>query len=285
MSTAQVTLPTQPFEVKHGVRADLRELWQYRSLVWQLFTSGLQTERTGTVFGFLWWLLDPIFLMFVYLFLFDIVWHRSEPDFPLYILVSLICWEFFLKSVERSIAMTIGAADSMKQVRYPKSVIPIAVTFTEYTHLLFGMLVAVVVAKIGFGIEPTPKLLLLIPLSIVQLMFTLGFAFLLSGTNFFFRDVSHLLRYFMRAWYLLSPGLFTLARIPPAYRGVYQLDPFAPFFESYHVLVMPFLGDLPALGGPPDWALFYVVALSVVTLVGSYALYVRLSPNFVKLVD
>lgn len=279
MSTADVAFPQELHGGKGSIRGDLRDLRRYRSLVWHLFSSGLQTERTGSIFGFVWWLLDPILLMFVYLFLFDFVFHRSEPDFPVYILVSLVSWEFFQKSLDRSISTTISASESMRQVRFPKSVIPISTTLTQFTHLLFGLAVSVVVARIGWGVHPSLLGVLgLLPLAILQGIFTLGLAFLLSGLNFFFRDVQHLLRYVLRTWYLTSPGLWTLTRIPPAYRGVFQLNPFAPFFESYHALVLH-------TAGPPLWALGYVTGLSVFLLVGSYALYARLSPHFVKLVD
>lgn len=278
MTTADVAFPPE-LPVQGTVRGDLRELHRYRSLVWQLFTSGLQTERTGSIFGFVWWLLDPILLMLVYLFLFDFVFHRSEPNFPIYILVSLVSWEFFQKSLDRSIGTTIASSESMKRVRFPKSVIPISITLTQFTHFLFGLVVSVAVGWIGWGIVPRPLSLLgLIPLAIVQGMFTLGLAFLLSGLNFFFRDVQHLLRYVMRTWYLTSPGLWNLSRIPAPYRGVFQLNPFAPFFETFHALILH-------LAMPPVWALIYVSCLSAFLLVGSYALYVRLSPNFVKLVD
>jgi ABC-type polysaccharide/polyol phosphate export permease len=278
MTTAGVSLPIQEFQRKPRMRSDLRDLRRYRSLIWQLVSSGLQTERTGTVFGFVWWLLDPILLMFVYYFLFSVVFHRNEPYYPIYILISLVAWEFFLKSVERSIGTMIGSAELRRQVRFPKSVIPISTTLTEFSHLLFGLVVSIFVAWIGWGVEPTWRLVGLIPLAVVQGIFTLGFALLMSGANFFFRDIQHLLRYVMRAWYLTSPGLFSLSRIPEQWQNIYQLNPYAPFFETYHSLIL-------GTAMPPTWALVYVVALSISLLVGSYALFVRWSPKFVRLVD
>jgi ABC-type polysaccharide/polyol phosphate export permease len=276
---AELTLaPVKRPRRRRLIRTDFANIKRYRSLVWYQFTSGLATENTGTFFGFLWWLLDPLLLMCVYWFLFGVVFHRLEPYFPIYILISLVSWEFFMKSVERSMTTTLGLARSMRQVKFPKSVVPISTSLTEFVHFAFGLLVSIVLAAVIYGVYPTGRLAGLLALMLVQAAFTLGMAFALTTANFFFRDVSHAMRYVFRAWYLLSPGIYALSRIPEQWRNLYQLNPFAPFFETYHAILLgqPF---------PPTWALVYVTALSFGLLVFGYVVYLRAEPSFVKLSD
>jgi lipopolysaccharide transport system permease protein len=257
------------------VVGDVKRLWAYRNLVRYLVSSGLATENTGTFFGLIWWLLDPLLLMLVYWFLFGVVFHRQEPYFPIYILISLISWEFFAKSVQRSMSETLERSRSMRQVAFPKSAIPVSITIAELAHLVVGIAISVFAALAAYGIVPTAALLGLIPLVAVQLMFTLGAAFIFTATNFFFRDTSHLLRYLFRAWYLLSPGIYALSRIPEQWQNIYSLNPFAGFFETFHALIL----HQPM---PETWVIWYTIGLSVLTFVFGYALFVWVEPHFVK---
>lgn len=261
---------------KATVRHDVRRIYEYKSLVRYLVVSGLRTENTGTVFGLLWWILDPVLLMLVYWFLFGVIFHRTEPYFPLFVLISLVSWEFFSKTVMKSMAVTLSRARSMRQVNFPRSVIPIAVSLSEFVHFLSGMLFAVILAAAIYDLHPAGLLVMVIPIGLLQLSFGLGFAYLVSALNFFFRDVSNLLRYLFRAWYLLSPGIYSITRISPKYRGIYGLNPFAEFFRSYHAAILH--EQWPSL-----LSLAYVAGLSLATLGLTYSFYVRVSPHFVKL--
>lgn len=259
-----------------SVRQDLRRIYEYRSLIRYLVASGLRTENTGTVFGLLWWILDPVLLMLVYWFLFGVIFHRTEPYFPLFVLISLVSWEFFSKTVMKSMAMTLSGARSMRQVNFPRSVIPIAVSLSEFVHFLSGMVLSAILAAAVYGLHPAGLLVLVIPIGLVQLCFGLGFAYLVSALNFFFRDVSNLLRYVFRAWYLLSPGIYSITRISPHYRGVYGINPFAEYFRSYHAAILH--EQLPSF-----LELAYATGLSLAVLWLAYSFYVRVSPHFVKL--
>ncbi len=258
-----------------SIRADLRRLRRYRSLLRYLVETALRTERTGSVFGFVWWILDPLLLMLVYWFLFGVVFQRSEPAFPIFILVSLVSWEFFVSATQASMSVTLSQERAMAQVSFPRSVIPISLTVAECTHLVAGLAFAVLAAWAAYGIAPSLALLGVLPLALLQALFTLGAAFLLAAANFFFRDVSHLMQYFFRIWYFLSPGLYALTRIPAHYRRLYQLNPFATFFGGYHAFILH--RTTPGAG----W-FAYTTAFSLVLLLGSYSLFVRVSPRFAK---
>jgi lipopolysaccharide transport system permease protein len=255
---------------------ELRELSRYRSLFRHLVWSSLRTENAGTVFGFLWWILDPLLLMLTYYVLVAVVFDRGGPDFLIFLLTGIVAWQLFSKASQRAVANTIKKERSIQQVDFPKSVLPLASVAGETIKFGFAFLVLLVVA-IPFGILPSAYALLAVPIVAIQLVFTLGVAFFLSALNFFLRDTTKLLDYTFRIWFFLSPTLYAVSAVPERFRSIYELNPFATLLPAFRAVVMEHtFPDLAALG--------YVAAVSAVALVGGFLFFVRAQPWFAKLV-
>lgn len=256
--------------------SELRALARYRSLLRYLVSSSLRTENANTVLGFLWWVLDPLLTAAIYVVLIGVILGQTTPDFPIFVLTAIISWELFSKGTNKSVGATLRRERSMRQIAFPKSVLPLSVVCAEAFHFLFGLAVLLAVA-IPFGILPHPIVLLALAIAAVQLVFTLGVAYFLSALNIFFRDTTKFLSYLFRMGFFLSPALYPVDRVPERFRDVYELNPFVTFFESYRSVVMhhsvPDLGALGILSG-----------VSVLLLVCGYLFFVRLQPWFAKLV-
>ncbi len=273
-----VDIPAAPRRsLLRDVRDDLRAIRRYRSLLRYLVSSSLRTEQANTVLSFFWWILDPLLLASVYLLLVGVLLGRGGPDFPIFLLTAIVAWEFFSKATQSAVKRTVGRERSMRQIAFPKTVLPLSTVLVAAIHFAFGFLVLLVVA-IPFGIYPTsPVLLLAIPIAIVQLVFTLGLALFLSALNIFLRDTERLMRYILRFWFYLSPALYPVSVVPERFRDIYELNPFATFFPAYRDVVMKHaLPDFGALG--------VLTLVSIGVLVLGYLFFVRLQPWFAKLV-
>jgi ABC-2 type transport system permease protein len=125
-------------------------------------------------------------------------------------------------------------------------------------------------------------MLLLIPvIAVVQFAFTLAVSIALSSLNVFYRDVGNLARHFLRLWFYLSPGLYSIDLLKEAGRDypellqIVLLNPFAVLFEAYR--------DVIYVGRAPDWlglAILLVVSLGFVAL--ATLLFKRVEPAFAK---
>jgi ABC-type polysaccharide/polyol phosphate export permease len=254
--------------------SELRSIRGYRDLLRYIVGASLRTENTGTVFGFLWWLIDPILLMLVYIILVQVVFNAGEPDYPIFIITAIIAWEYFNDGTRQGMATTLGRQRSMRQVAFPRAILPLAATTGAFVHFLMAIPI-VIVSAIFFGISPAPASLLVLPLGVIQFVFTLGMSYLLSSINVIFRDTRHLVDYGFRVWFFLSPALYTVDRIPARYRHVFQLNPFAQFFTGYRAAVI----DHRMLSAG---SLAYVSAVSIGMLVLGYLVFVKLEPLFAK---
>jgi ABC-type polysaccharide/polyol phosphate export permease len=257
----------------HRAAAELRALIRNRELIRYLVRSDLRARTTGRIFGFLWWLLDPLLLMVTYLLLVVVIFHRGGHAYPVYIFTSIIAFRFLTTSVQGAMARTLGA-QGMKQVLFPRSVFPLAATIGEVFHYAFGVAILLVFA-IPFGILPKPVDFFIILVVAVQFLFLLGLAFALSALNVFVRDIQNVMTYVFRMMFYASPALLSLDNVSPAYRKYFMLNPMSPLFLSYHDIV-----SYQRL--PHFFALGVLSSVSAVLLVFGYLLFVKLEPQFSK---
>jgi ABC-type polysaccharide/polyol phosphate export permease len=263
-----------PASLLREASRQLRSLARFRSLVRYLVSSSLKTQNTGTVFGHVWWVLDPLLLMAVYVLVVDVMLNRGGPDYPVFVFTAVLAWKWFSSSVQQAIAMTVGKESLMRRVAFPRAVLPISSVVAGAIHFVFGLGVLILFA-IAFGIYPHPALALLPFIALVQLALILGVALFLSALNIFLRDVGHLTTYFFRLGFYLSPSLYAASQVPEQYRAIYDLNPFATLFPAYRSVIMEHAApDVAPLAG--------LAAVSVVVLILGYAFFTRREPLFTK---
>lgn len=264
----------RPPSLRKRVGRDLRKLYAYRHLIQYLVSASLSTENVGTYFGFVWWLLDPIIMAALYVLLIDVFLGRGIPHMPIYVMIALLSFEFTAKSVRNAMAQTLMKERAMRQLAFPRSVIPIAATIGESFHFLIAMILLVPIGA-ALGVEPTAWSLLIFPIAAVQFVMTLALAFFFSAANMFFRDVDHLSTYLFRLWFYLSPCFYLVSVVPEQYQKLYSLNPFVTFFGSYRAVIM--------YASAPAWKhLAALLVGSILLLIATYSHFVGVASKFAR---
>jgi lipopolysaccharide transport system permease protein len=272
--TTTVPPPRRGPSLLRAARSDLRTLKRYGPLVRALTRSSLRTENVGTILGSLWWLLHPLLLVLAYYILIHVMLRVHIPYFPIYILSSVLVWKFFQAGIRNAVWVTLSKESQMRQIAFPKIVLPVSTLLAESARLGVGLIV-VVVAATGWGLYPDAKTPLLLIVFAVQFVFTLALAIFLSALNFFFRDVGNIIDYTFPIWFYLSPGLYTLASVPQKYMTVYLLNPYSTILPAYHnVLIDHVLPNFARLG--------VLFGISSVLLTFAYLFFVRVQSSFAK---
>jgi ABC-type polysaccharide/polyol phosphate export permease len=264
-----------------------REIWWRRRLIGYLARADLKKKGADTLFGNLWWIIDPLLQMAVYVVLVDFIFHKSQADYPLFIFCAILPWKWFTSSVNDASSAVVGQGQLIKQIQFPKIVLPMASTAAAVVGFAFG-LIPLFAIMLLYPHRLSPYLALIPVIAAVQFLFTLGIAFFVAGVNVFFRDLGNVLRHFLRLWFYLSPGLYSLDTFDssPAFRdhptllNVVHANPFATLFESYRAVIYgePF-------GGPhmPDWIALGTLALGSLVLIAIGAIvFKRLEPMYAK---
>jgi lipopolysaccharide transport system permease protein len=257
------------------IAENLRDLLRFRSLVRYMVRASLKTQNTGTLFGHVWWLIDPFLLVGVYVLVVHVILHRGGEDYPVFVSAAVLPWKWFSSAIQQSIGVTVGKESLMKRVAFPRAVLPISSVLAGTVHFGFGLIVLLAFA-IPFGISPHPIVLLVVAVVLIQFVLTLGIALFASALNIFFRDVGHAMTYLLRVGFYVSPGLYAVSQVPSDYRGIYHLNPFATIFPAYRSLLMEHTF-------PPVVPLALVGVASFVVLVAGYVFFLRAEPMFTKL--
>jgi ABC-type polysaccharide/polyol phosphate export permease len=259
----------------------VRDIWGRRHLIRYLVGADLKKHGADTLFGNIWWVLDPLLQMLVYVILVTIIFNSKTPDAPLFIFGAILPWKWFASSIGDAIASVSGQDQLIKQVKFPKLVLPVAADIAGIFQFGFGLIPLAFLLVIAYPHRLSPFVLLIPAVAIVQFLFTLGVSFVFAASNVFFRDVSNVTRHLLRLWFYLSPALYSEQTISSLLNNhhiigtVLHLNPFFAILESYR--------DVIYNGRPPDWTgLGLVVAESLVLLVIATWFFKRLEPAFAK---
>ena len=283
------------------VTTAFRETMSRRRLIRYLVSADIKKKGTDTLLGNLWWLLDPLIAMAVYVFVMEVIFQRSLPDFPLFLLAAVIPFKWFTQSISDAVGSVVRNEKLIKQVQFPKIVLPIAGSASEVISFAFGMVLLLGLAAIlAGGAHLTIQVLWIPVIAAVQLVLILGLSFFVAAFTVFYRDVGIVIGHLMRLLFFMSPILWTFDAA--AGRGeqiakavghtgytLLSYNPVAVLITQYRHVVYGqvtkledgTLGWLPPTG-PDLYALGVLLVISLVLLVFGTIFFKRLEPAFAK---
>jgi ABC-type polysaccharide/polyol phosphate export permease len=270
------------------IREGLSELLGRRRLTRYLVGADIKRTHSDTVLGQLWWVIDPLLQMGVYIILVTIIFQRPTEDYPLFIFAAILPWKWFTTTLNDATLSVTGRQGLIRQIQFPKIVLPSSAVIAGTWSFLFG-LIALGIVFLFYHDRLTIWVLLIPVIAAVQFLFTLGFGILLSSLNAFFRDIQNVLRHALRLWFYLSPALYPLSAVADGHPTVYailRLNPFAVLFDAYRSVIW---GSEPAAGvylppGPPDWlGLVVLTGFSGLLLLFGILVFKRAEPAFARI--
>lgn len=222
----------------HRLNTVLSDLWRFRAFLKYETAAKLKVRHKRTYLGYIWWLLEPLLFLGVYFFLIQVVFKRGGDNYLAFLFCALLPWRWFSSTILECSTSLMGKAALIKQVYFPKLVVPMSVVLTHLANFGFGLIILALL--LAFHRVPVGYNLLFFPLVVVtQLAFGLGVGLILADINVYLKDIGELLRGgLLQLWFFASPGLYPVERVPESIRFYYQLNPFAVFMTSYRDTLM-----------------------------------------------
>jgi ABC-type polysaccharide/polyol phosphate export permease len=272
--------------VRPGPIGLVREGWHdalsRRRLVGYLVRASLKKKGADTLLGNVWWVVDPLLQMVVYVILVSVIFQRSEPDYPLFIFCAILPWKWFASAIGDGSGSVVASERLIKQISFPKVVLPVSTVLAGIANFAFGLIPLAAIIFLVYPDRASPWLLAIPVVAAVQLLFTLPLVLALSALNVFYRDVGNLSRHVLRLWFYLSPSLYGLDLIMrigdefPIAGTLMLLNPWTTLFTGYR--------DLIYEGRAPDWIGLALLSLvSLVLLAMATWLFKRVEPMFAKI--
>jgi len=238
---------------------NVSELYQYRALLWSLTQRELKARYRASVLGFLWTFLNPTLQMLTYGLVFNVILRQQIRHFLFFQFVGLLPWIFFSTSVVAGATAISDRRDLLTKVRFPAQVLPATVVATNLANYLLALPL-----MIGLGLIyreiPNWQAVFFPLVLLIQVLFTLGAAYLVSAINVAFRDLQHIVSNVITLWFFLTPVLYEISAIPERFRKlILWFNPMASLIASYQAIF--YHHQLPALK-----PLVYVGAISMLLL-------------------
>jgi ABC-2 type transport system permease protein len=192
-------------------RAQGRVRWE---LLAGLVRKDLKVKYQGSVLGFLWSLANPLVVLVVYTFVFQVVLKTGIPQFGFYLLSGLLIWNAFAGAVGTATGAVVGNAGLVKKVRFPLSVLPLAAVGFALVHFALQLLVLLVALTVSGNTDfAGPHLLLAVPAIGVAVLFTVALAFLVAGLNVRYRDTQHVVEVALMAGFWVNPIVYSVSLV------------------------------------------------------------------------
>lgn len=253
----------------------------HRELIEELVKRDIKARYKQSVLGVAWAILNPLLTSLIQMLFIVYVLKRQSPNgipTPVYTYFGTLIWVFFSAGLAGATESLVAHLSLITKIYFPREVFPIAAVTGKVTDLLFG-LAGLLPLLLIFRVLPAPTIVLIVPLIIVLMLFTMGLGMLFACANLFYRDVRHLIGLIMVLWSYLVPNMYTLDDVPERFHAIYLLNPVAVIIDSARRLAF----SVP--GRDPDVHWMYVgiaSVLSLIVFVVGYSVFKRFEPRFAE---
>jgi lipopolysaccharide transport system permease protein len=256
----------------------LKELWEYRELLFFLTWRDIKVRYKQTALGAAWAVIQPVFMMVVFSLFFGKLGGIPSDGlpYPVFVFCALLPWQLFAFALSESSNSLVSNQNLITKVYFPRLVVPISavlgglIDFAIAFVILLGMMAY-------FRIVPGAAVLALPLFVLLAVATALGVGLWLSALNVQYRDVRYTIGFLTQFWLFATPVAYPSSIIPERWRWLYGVNPMAGVVEGFRWALLG-KADAP---GP-----LLAVSVGVVVLIFVSGLYYfrRMEETFADLV-
>ena len=264
--TKLAQVPVTIIEPSRGwISLKLKELIEYRDLLFFLAWRDVSVRYKQTVLGAAWAIIQPFFSMVVFsLFFGHLAKIPSEGlPYPIFSYAAMLPWQYFATATTNSSNSLVGSSSLLTKVYFPRLVIPLAsvlppvIDFAIAFVVLLGMMVY-------YGIAPTWNVLFLPLFLLLALVTALGVGLWLSAMNVQYRDIRYAVPFLVQFWMFASPVTYPSSLVPEQWRALDGINPMASVIEGFRWAL------LGTTSGPGPMTAVSAVAALFLLVSGAY---------------
>ena len=258
----------------------LKEMYEYREMIFSLVKKDLRGRYKGSVLGFMWTFINPLLQLLVFTLVFSIIMRANYEQYYLFLFVALVPWMFFSSSVTDGAASILKEKDMVKKIYFPREVLPISTVTSAFVNMILTFLVVFAVVIVA-GRSINPLALLCLPVvMIVEYILCLGIALIVSSITVYLRDLQYILGIFVMALQYMTPVMYGVDMVERSGAGkwlilIFNLNPMTPIIKIYRQII--YYGEVPELS-----SLLIAVVVGVVFIVVGEILFKKLQKGFAE---
>jgi lipopolysaccharide transport system permease protein len=259
---------TRRAPVKGWAVPKLRELWDYRELLYFLVWRDIKVRYKQTVLGAAWAILQPFLTMVIFSLIFGRLANIPSDGlpYPIFSYAALVPWSFFATALTQASGSLVMSANMVKKIYFPRLTLPVSTVLAGVVDFVLAFVVLMGM-MFFYGLTPTINVVWLPLFLLLALVTSLGVSLWLSAMNVQFRDVRYTIPFLTQAWLFLTPIAYPSNLLSEPWRTLYGLNPMAGVVEGFRWAL---LGT-----DTPPGAMTIISAVAALLILVSGAFYFR----------
>jgi len=226
---------------KSLLSVDLKELWDYRELLYFLVWRDVKIRYKQTYIGILWAIIQPLFTMIVFTIFFGrIAKIPSEGvPYPIFSYSGLLLWIYFSQAMSNSSNSLVGNTNLISKVYFPRIIVPLSSSLSG----IFDYFIAVsilILMMFYYGIYPGISILLLPFVLLMTFIVSTGFGLWLSSLNVKYRDIRYALPFAIQLMLFITPVIYPTDFIPEKFRWIMYLNPMSGLIDTHRACFLDY---------------------------------------------
>jgi ABC-type polysaccharide/polyol phosphate export permease len=218
---------------------------RWSELRYQLTSREIKSRYKQSFLGYAWVILNPFIQMLVMTFVFSLIVRVPSLGVPyaIFLYTALLPWNLFSNSLAHATNAFVSNSELIKKIYFPRQIF---VQATMIAKVVDFALASTILALFMF-VYHTPitwNIFWLIPIFLIQEIFTYGLALVLATANLFYRDIQYVLSLILMLWMYLTPVIYPVEMVPDQYKFIFKLNPMAVLVNAYREVI---LGGMPKL--------------------------------------
>lgn len=253
----------------------------------QLVITEFKLRYQGSVLGYMWSLMRPLFLFLIMytVFVYFLRIGNDVPHWPIQLLLGIVLWNFFAEVTNNGVSSIVERGDIIRKINFPKYVIVLASVMSALINLLINLIVIAIFMVIN-GVE-LRWTIGMFPLCLAELLLLgLGTAFLLSAAFVKFRDVNYIWEILMQGLFYASVVIYPLKMIidkMPTVAPYLLLNPVAQIIQdARHTLVSSDAPTLMSITGGNLLITSIPIIIVVLIVIAGSIIFKKESPSFAE---
>ena len=254
----------------------IKDIFNNKELLFQLTLKQIKSRYKQSVLGVSWAIIVPLGQMVIFTVIFSkIIKVPSDGiPYPIFSYCALLPWAFFSASLNSGIQIIVSNAGLIQQVYFPRFILPVSAVLSCFVDFLIASIIFIGLL-IFYKVQITIYILLLIPILMLQIMFTIPICMLGSAIYVYYRDIGQALVFITQLWMYACPIVYPISVVPEKYMMLYALNPMVGIIDGYRKVIIQ--------GVAPNWDYLLISFIATVLVFVSFrAIFKRLE---VKLAD
>jgi lipopolysaccharide transport system permease protein len=247
----------------------------YKDLLFELTKKEIKVRYKNSYLGYLWSLANPLFLAFIFYFIFKIVTKVQMEDYTLFLISGLFVWQWINNSIIGGANLYISNSSLIKKVNFPRNFLALSLVLSEGFNFL--MSIPVIVFFVFYYNKTINIYWIYVPILIfITGVFIYSLTLLIATINLFFRDMERLITLLMTFIFYLTPIIYPISMVPQKYHFFLYFNPFFPLIMLWQEVFVYNDFSFKFLAS----AIFYDIIFFLI----SYIIYNKLKYKFAELV-